>query len=75
MSACSATICAPPASRRWASREKACVAFAAGHTWEASARVFAELASNVRFVEPDNEPAREVAEFVAEDPHFAVTSR
>jgi glycosyltransferase involved in cell wall biosynthesis len=53
----------------------ACVAFAAGHTWEASARVFAEHASNIRFVEPDNEPGREVAEFVAEDPHFAVPSR
>jgi len=44
-----------------------CVAFAARHTWEASARVFAEHASNVRFVDPDSE----LVEFVAEDPHFA----
>src|SRR5712675_603345 len=46
---------------------QACVEFAAGHTWEASARVFAEHASNVRFVDPDSE----LVEFVAEDPHFA----
>ncbi len=46
---------------------QACVAFAARHTWEASARVFAEHASNVRFVDPDSE----LVEFVAEDPHFA----
>src|SRR5258705_6842092 len=46
---------------------QACVAFAARHTWDASARVFAEHASNVRFVDPDSE----LVEFVAEDPHFA----
>jgi len=46
---------------------QACVAFAAGHTWEASARVFAEHASQVRFADPDSDRA----EFVAEDPHFA----
>ena len=44
-----------------------CVEFAAGHTWQASARVFVEHALNVRPVEPDGE----AAEFVAEDPHFA----
>jgi glycosyltransferase involved in cell wall biosynthesis len=54
---------------------QACVEFAALHTWEASARVFAEHASQVRFVEPEDEAMGEVAEFVAEDPHFAVTSR
>jgi glycosyltransferase involved in cell wall biosynthesis len=52
-----------------------CVAFAARHTWEASARVFTEHASNVRFVEPEGEAVKEVVEFVGEDPHFAVTSR
>src|SRR5437660_3049510 len=36
---------------------QACVAFAARHTWEASARVFAEHASNVRFVDSESEPA------------------
>ncbi|MCP4619323.1 MAG: glycosyltransferase family 1 protein [Bradyrhizobium sp.] len=46
---------------------EACVEFAADHTWEASARVFIEHARNVRFAEP----AGELAEFVAEDPHFA----
>jgi len=50
---------------------QACVAFAAGHTWEASARVFAEHASNVRFVDPDTDAETELVEFVAEDPHFA----
>ena len=44
-----------------------CVEFAAAHTWQASARVFVEHALNARPVEPDGE----VAEFVAEDPHFA----
>jgi 1,2-diacylglycerol 3-alpha-glucosyltransferase/glucuronosyltransferase len=41
--------------------------FAAAHSWQASARVFVEHALNVRPVEPEGE----VAEFVAEDPHFA----
>jgi glycosyltransferase involved in cell wall biosynthesis len=44
-----------------------CVEFAAAHSWQASARVFVEHALNVRPVEPEGE----VAEFVAEDPHFA----
>jgi hypothetical protein len=51
---------------------QACVAFAAAHTWQASARVFVEHALNSR--EPDvlavgsgDEPV----EFVAEGPHFA----
>ena len=44
-----------------------CVEFAAAHTWQASARVFVEHALNVRPAEPEGE----VAEFVAEDPHFA----
>ena len=44
-----------------------CVEFAAGHTWQASARVFVEHALNVRSEPPEGE----VAEFVAEDPHFA----
>src|SRR5438046_6270511 len=44
-----------------------CVEFAAAHTWQASARVFVEHALNVR-----SEPSEgEVAEFRAEDPHFA----
>jgi glycosyltransferase involved in cell wall biosynthesis len=44
-----------------------CVEFAAGYSWRASARVFVEHALNVR-----SEPLEgEVAEFVAEDPHFA----
>ncbi|XIA64039.1 glycosyltransferase [Bradyrhizobium sp. TZ2] len=45
----------------------ACVEFAAAHSWQASARVFVEHALNVRPVKPEGE----VAEFVAEDPHFA----
>jgi glycosyltransferase involved in cell wall biosynthesis len=44
-----------------------CVEFATAHSWQASARVFVEHALNVRPVEPEGE----VAEFVAEDPHFA----
>ena len=47
---------------------EACVEFAAAHTWEASARVFIEHARAVRFAGSDE---REVAEFVAEEPHFA----
>jgi glycosyltransferase involved in cell wall biosynthesis len=48
---------------------RACVDFAARHTWRASARVFIDHALNVRPIEPD--PEGETAEFVAEDPHFA----
>jgi hypothetical protein len=44
-----------------------CVAFAASHTWAASARVFVEHATNVRPVSLEGE----VTEFRAEDPHFA----
>jgi len=44
-----------------------CVEFAAAHSWQASARVFVEHALNVRSVKPEGE----VAEFVAEGPHFA----
>jgi glycosyltransferase involved in cell wall biosynthesis len=54
---------------------QACVAFAALHTWEASARVFVEHASQIRAVEPEGEAAQEAVEFGAEDPHFAVPSR
>src|SRR5207237_2436996 len=46
---------------------QSCVEFAAGHTWQASARVFVEHAMNVRSVDPEGD----VVEFVAEDPHFA----
>ena len=46
---------------------QACVEFAAAHTWEASARVFIDHALNIRPVKPEDG----VAEFVAEDPHFA----
>ena len=46
---------------------KTCVEFAAAHSWQASARVFVEHALNVRSVKPEGE----VAEFVAEGPHFA----
>jgi glycosyltransferase involved in cell wall biosynthesis len=48
---------------------KACVDFAADHTWQASARVFVEHAMNLRPVEPEGEG--DPVEFVAEDPHFA----
>jgi 1,2-diacylglycerol 3-alpha-glucosyltransferase/glucuronosyltransferase len=44
-----------------------CVEFAAGYSWQASARVFVEHALNVR----SELPGGEVAEFGAEDPHFA----
>jgi glycosyltransferase involved in cell wall biosynthesis len=44
-----------------------CVDFAAGHTWQASARVFVDHALNVRTTEPEGD----IVEFVAEDPHFA----
>ena len=46
---------------------RACVDFAARHTWQASARVFVDHALNVRTTEPEGE----VVDFVAEDPHFA----
>jgi glycosyltransferase involved in cell wall biosynthesis len=46
----------------------ACVAFAADHSWEASARVFIEHARNVRFDDPGPEP--ELVEFGAEGPRF-----
>lgn len=44
----------------------ACVEFAAAHSWEASARVFIEHASRVRF----DHPEAELVEFGAEGPHF-----
>jgi hypothetical protein len=44
----------------------ACVEFAAGHTWEASARVFIEHARSVRLAGPE----AELADFAAEGPHF-----
>src|SRR2546421_920757 len=46
---------------------QACVAFAAAHTWQASARVFVDHAQNAR----DAGSEDEAVEFVAEDPHFA----
>jgi hypothetical protein len=45
---------------------QACVAFAAAHTWQASARVFVEHALNVRKLGSEGE----AVEFVAESPHF-----
>ena len=47
---------------------QACLEFAAKHTWEASARVFIEHASNVGAANPQ---AGEVVEFAAEGPPFA----
>src|SRR5207344_2671488 len=46
---------------------QACVAFAAGHTWQASARVFVEHAQNIG----DTGSEDELVDFVADDPHFA----
>ena len=46
---------------------QACVEFAAGHTWQASARVFVDHALNVRPEGSEDDPV----EFGAEDPHFA----
>jgi glycosyltransferase involved in cell wall biosynthesis len=43
-----------------------CVEFAAAHSWEASARVFIEHATRVRFDGPETE----LVEFGAEGPHF-----
>lgn len=54
---------------------KACVAFAARYTWESSARIFVEHASQLPLVEAKNEPVREVIEFPAKDPPLAVPSR
>ena len=51
---------------------QACVAYAAGHTWQASTRVFVEHALNVR--DPQVlalESTGDAVEFVPEDPHFA----
>src|SRR6478752_7463204 len=50
---------------------RACVDFAARHTWQASARVFVDHATNVRPVEPEAQSEGDAANFVAEDPHFA----
>ncbi|MBR0696207.1 glycosyltransferase family 1 protein [Bradyrhizobium lablabi] len=47
----------------------ACVDFAALHTWQASARVFVDHATNVRPVPPEGEVA--ATEFGAEERHFA----
>lgn len=44
-----------------------CIEFAAGHTWQASARVFVDHAQNVSAADADGD----AVEFVAEDPHFA----
>jgi 1,2-diacylglycerol 3-alpha-glucosyltransferase/glucuronosyltransferase len=53
---------------------QACVAFAAGHTWQASTRVFVGHALNIRDTDvhasvhgSEDDPI----DFVAEDPHFA----
>ena len=54
---------------------KACAAFAARYTWEASARVFVEHASQLPLVEPKDEPAREVVEFPVKDASLVGTSR
>jgi len=45
---------------------RACVEFAASHTWQASARVFVDHALNVRALGAIDQ----VAGFVAEGPHF-----
>ena len=45
---------------------QACLEFAAGHTWEASARVFVENITNIRNVESSDE----TVEFAAETPRF-----
>jgi glycosyltransferase involved in cell wall biosynthesis len=46
---------------------KECVEFAAAHSWQASARAFVHHALNLGPLQPEGE----LAEFVAEDPHFA----
>ena len=45
---------------------QACLDFAAGHTWEASARAFIEHMAYVRTVEPEHD----AVPFVAEHPRF-----
>jgi glycosyltransferase involved in cell wall biosynthesis len=50
---------------------RACVDFAARHTWQASARVFIDHALNLRPIEPASQAESETVKFVAEDPHFA----
>ena len=45
---------------------QACLAFAAGHTWEASARAFIDTIANVRTVDPEDE----AAPFAVEQPGF-----
>jgi glycosyltransferase involved in cell wall biosynthesis len=50
---------------------RACVEFAARHTWQASARVFVDHATNVRPAAPEGETEGDAPNFVAEDPHFA----
>jgi glycosyltransferase involved in cell wall biosynthesis len=45
---------------------QACLAFAAQHTWEASARVFVE---NIRAI-PDADPEGDAVQFAAEHPRF-----
>ncbi len=45
---------------------QACLAFAAGHTWEASARVFIDNVAGVRCVYPESDEAP----FAAEHPRF-----
>jgi glycosyltransferase involved in cell wall biosynthesis len=44
-----------------------CVEFAAGHSWEVSARAFVEHATTLRAADPEGE----VMEFAAEGPHLA----
>ena len=45
---------------------QACLEFAAGHTWEASARAFVDTIANVRAIDPESD----AAEFAAEQPGF-----
>jgi glycosyltransferase involved in cell wall biosynthesis len=45
---------------------QACLAFAARHTWEASARAFVENITGIRNVDPESDPL----EFAAEEPGF-----
>jgi glycosyltransferase involved in cell wall biosynthesis len=45
---------------------QACLEFAAGHTWEASARAFVENITDIHNVEPSGE----TVEFAAETPHL-----
>ena len=47
-----------PAWRRWLFRREACVAFAAGHTWQASARVFVDHATNAAPLGAEDERGR-----------------